>query len=374
MHAVLGVLLPVVATALAEPCTDPRMRLACEPVVDLRPATDNYWRRWHQATTAVMAGRGASTIYRDPASQLDAYWRIAGHDRVTPWFDEEDAARARDLAWFGTSLGLERMLRETFERSEVLGVLYRIGSTTTGANLEIRGRARDPEAGRVPDPADPDAHPHQARPALRYNAEPAALRSTQATIEDDAVAPRNGRTPSLRTGIALQVVDGDETEEGLDPDLALTGYTDLRHLGVDALRLQVSESLPEAKAADGSLPAVTGDWAATLRQGLAPRLDLVTRVQGSEEQGWLPTRALGGLAVRLPTRNSWTVRAELTRRFPYEDLEQGLLVEPEWRGMLYLRANTRWTLPQAWDGWPLGREPGSVGRSNPEVPGVPSDG
>ena len=106
-----------------------------------------------------------------------------------------------------------------------------------------------------------------------------------------------------------------------------------------------------------------------MRQSLVPSLDLLGSIQGREAQGWMPARASTGLALRLPTTNSWVLRADLSRRMPFEDTATSTFVDGEWRAMLTLRANMRWTIPQPWDGWTLGREPGSVGRDMLEARG-----
>lgn len=375
MHSLVGLLLaallapPATAAPPALPCEEPAAVLACAPSQPLAPATDNYWRRWHQATTEVMSGRSASTIYREPAATMDAYWRLAAFDRQAPWLDEQDADRVRELSQLGVVMGLERMLRDTFERSESLGLLYRIGSTVSGANLELRAAPRGgPPGGRTGAAPQPGQ-----RLQLRYNEAPPSLRSSQALLEDDAQAPRSGPVSQGRAGVALQVVDGDPDEAIVDPDLAATAYMELRHIGPDALRLELSRALPPGprEAATERGQSSDGRWGLILRQGLLPSLDLVGRVQGEQALQWRPERAAGGLALRLPTRQSWTTRAELSRRLPYEASDTlELPVEGEWRFMLTLRANLRWSLPQPWDGWPLGREPGSIGRDMPEVPGV----
>ncbi|MCK6503149.1 hypothetical protein L6R53_07100 [Myxococcota bacterium] len=353
----------------AQPCTDPAQALACAPTTTPGTTADNYWRRWHQQTTEAMSGRTASVLYREPASTMDAYWRLAAFDRQAPWLDEQDALRARDLARLGVLTGLERTLRQTFERSEALGVLYRIGSTASGANLAWEARPRRP----APD-APPEGDDHvEGGLRLQYNEEPAGIRAARARLEEDDTSAPGGARPQGRAGLALQLVDGDEDEAVLDPDLALTSYLELRALGPDALRLELSHPLPpgaaERKAEKGD--GGDGQWSTSLRQGLLPSVDLVGRLQGSETLSWRPERATGGLALRLPTRRSWTTRVELGRAFPYEASPTlDLPIPGEWRVSVSLRANLRWNLPQPWDGWPLGRVPGTPGRDMPEVPGV----
>lgn len=367
MTAILMVLVTPPAAA-GDDCTDQLATWPCvEPVGDSLHE-ENYWRRWHQSTATVMAGRRASPMYRQTAAAMDTYWRIAAFDRERPWISEEDAAQVRDVARVGALMGLEHMLRETFERSEALGVLYRIGSTATGANIDIRAR-----------------HGKPAR--IQYNAQAAELRASQATLEDDSWSPQQNGGPRLRAGVALQVIDADDAEERVDPTITATAYTELRHAGLDALRVQLSEALPEATPNKRATPP-TGRWTATAREGLTPGIDAFLLVRGEEAQDWLPARTTGGLAIRLPTSQRWTLRAELLRRFPWEaplvdsdsvdgngvesTSAEGNSVEGEWRAMVRLQANLRWNLPQAWDRWPLGREPGSVGRNQPEVPGVHS--
>ncbi|NOY24692.1 MAG: hypothetical protein GXP62_02370, partial [Oligoflexia bacterium] len=219
---------------------------------------DNYWRRWQQSTTEVMAGRHASPIYRAPAAAMDAYWRIAAFDRERPWISDADAKNVRDLAQVGALMGLERMIRETFSQSEALRILYRIGSTAGGANIDIRAR-------------------HNGKPHLAYNDRAAELRADQGTIDDDTRPPRSTTTMRLRTGVAFQVIDQDPAQDVIAPGLAATAYVDARHLGIDALRIQVSNPLPTRGSSTGKRRATTtsgGSWSGTLREGLAPAVDI----------------------------------------------------------------------------------------------------
>lgn len=330
MHTGIGLLLSVLGTAArAEapaPCAEPVVPLACPPAAPPLPRGDNYWRRWHQATTEAMSGRRASVLYREPSATMDAYWRLAAFDRQQPWLDERDAVRAREAAQLGVLSGLEATLRDTFERSEALAVLYRVGSTASGANVEWTGRRREDPGGSQPD--------RSPGPRLRYNAQPAGLQAARASLDDDirpAVGPSRARG---RAGVAVQLVDGAAAEEVWDPDLALTGYVELRSLGPDLVRAELSRPLPpgptERRAEDSDGPE--GSWTTSLRQGLVPSIDLVARVQGSQALSWSPERATGGLALRLPTRQAWTTRLELSRAFPYASTPQREEAIPgEWR-------------------------------------------
>ena len=376
-------------------CGEADAPLACVgPGPPLRPVRDSYWMRWERATTDVMEGRGASALYRDPASHMDAWWQFAAFDRERPWLSDQDAAQARDLARIGAVMGLQRMLRETFERNDQLAVLYRIGSTVTGANLEIRTHRRGPgapdgteragggQANSQPSDSQPSDSQHSdsrhgdsrhgGGPQLSYNAHDADLRASDAAMDDDLLAAQAQRGARLRAGVAFQLVDDNPDPVTVDPTLAATAYADLRRIGPDALRLELSDTRPSPTTHKQDLKSGgSGTWSAAARQGLVPSLDLAASVQGREDQSWLPARASTGLVLRLPTERSWVLRADLSRRLPYENDATATFVDGEWRAMLTLRANLRWTIPQPWDGWTLGREPGSPGRDLLEVPGGP---
>lgn len=309
--------------AAATPCED----LSCASPVQPPPT---YWDAWRSTTDRVMAGRGAPAMYRDTANQMRAWWVLYAFDRETPWLAEEDADRARELALGGTLSGLETMVRETFERSETLGVVYRIGRTAGGADLEIRQR--------------------DGQTKVRYNAQPAgSVRAAQAELDDDAPLSGADRARSFRSGVGLQLVDVSDDEDSVDPKLMATSYLDLRRLGFDALRLQLSDTPPGVKARN------QGNWSVHLRQGLVRDLDVFARVAGRESRGWLPSRATSGLSLRLPTESPWVLRSELSHGFP-ATLESGEQSPAEWRGMLTLRAQLRWQLPAWTDGWPLGAD------------------
>ncbi len=328
---------PGVAAAELSPSPTPSGLSCASPAPPPRLASV-YIDRWQAATTEVMAGRHASPLYRDSANRMSAWWRLYAFDRERPWLDEADAERARQLAELGAMAGLERMLRETFERNEALGALYRIGATVSGANLEI--------------------HPQPGGPRLRYNVDHQQVRAAEADIEDDPPTHRRrpARKPVTRTGVALQVVDLNDAAEEVDPELALVAYVDMRRMGVDALRLQFADTRPGAQVQD------QGNWSVMLRQGLVGELSAFGRVAGQESAGWLPQRATAGLDLDLPTRSEWVIRNQLTRRFAQTVGETE--TPAEWRVMVTLQARLAWILPQEHGGWTLGdevdpRQPGS---------------
>ncbi len=317
------------AAAQAE---SPCFELACTASLRRGGSAENYWDRWKASTTQVMSGARASTLYRDTANRMSAWWRLYEFDRERPWLDEQDAARARELAEIGAVAGLEQMLRDTFERHETLGVLYRIGSTASGANVELTRRADGTK--------------------VRYNARSAQLRAAEADIDEDR--PRRARTraapkPSARTGVAFNIVDINDDENDIDPELALVAYIDLRRIGVDALRLQAADTRP------GSKIKGKGSWSATVRQGVVGDLDAFAKLNGRENREWRPARVAGGLTLALPTESSWNLRGEVSRRFADVDLT-GVESPAESRVMLLLQARLRWHLPQAHDRWPLGQD------------------
>ncbi|MCB9777315.1 MAG: hypothetical protein H6742_01960 [Alphaproteobacteria bacterium] len=323
------------------------------------PNRVNYWEEWQLATTDAMAGPRASRLYRDTASHLDTWWRLAAFDRERPWISQEEALQARELATIGAVAGLQRVVRSTLAKDEALGVLHRIASTTSGANIEIRAR-------RGQQPA-----------RIRYNAvgSTEAVRLQAADLEADGVAagaagpaagfarlsPRGPPAPTFRTGVGFQLHDMDEDPAVIDTALAMTAFVDLRQVGVDAVRLQATHPRPY----DWRHGAA--QWSVTARQGLLPRLDLIGRVAGEEKRDWRPTRSLGALSLRLPTRQDWFLRTELAHRPELEATPKLPAVEEEWRGMVVLQANLRWRLPQEADGWPLGQEPLQPGRTMPDV-------
>lgn len=305
--------------------------LLLPPPTPRPPLSRVYLDRWQQATTEVMAGPGASTLYRDTANRLWAWWRLYEYDRERPWLDDADADRARQLAELGALAGLERMLRATFERDETLGPLYRIAATVSGAHLEIR--------------------PRPGGPHLRYNPEVRSARAAEADIEDAPPAPharadRRPRPPVARTGVDFDIIDADDSDDGIDPELALVAYLELRNLGVDACRVQWSDTRPGADV------EYAGSWSLTLRQGLVGELSAMSRLVGQESAGWRPARATAGLDLVLPVRSPWVLRPQLTRRFPHPDADPPTL--SEWRGMVLLQARLAWRLPQPHGAWRLG--------------------
>lgn len=311
----------------------------CLPAVTLRPTAPNYWAEWRSATTRVMSGRRASPLYRDSCNRMSAWWRLVEVDRERPYLSEEDESRARNLAWIGTIEGFENMLRETFERSEQLGVLYRIGSTVSGADLQLSKRGE--------------------KTRVRYNADPTGARHGQIELNEDGIMQSRRSDPSVRGGFAFRLVDMAAEEDVVDAQLAWTSYFDLRRLGFDGLRLQLSDTLTESQAAVPSPPdpasTEKGLWSATLRQGIVPALDAFGRISGQEYLDWAPTELASGLSLQLPVENPWFLRGELQRRLPGTD-PSGLQPDGEWRVMLSLRSQLRWSLPSSSEGWPLGQQ------------------
>lgn len=296
---------------------------------------------WQRAMATAMAGPGASSYYRDTATELDVRWRLEMEGlRVEP-ATSDMAHTALDLSLTGAVTGLNRLLHDALAEDDVLGVAQEVvraalspglllQRTEGGFHVELDDRSRAIQQGRA-----------------------AVLEGTR--------RPRNAPPqPSMRVGTGLRLTDeGDRLADDLvgSPAPALGGWFGLDHMGVDALLLDATWIDPWGRS---DAPRLR--WGLTLRDavwnGFGVRASLI-----SEDTLGLPDRAQLGVSYALNTPESWTARLDGVRRFPTH--EPGS--EGEWRVEIGLRANLDWVLPVDIDRWPLGQEVGAPGPTLPSV-------
>lgn len=346
----------VVHVPAFSPHPEPEPVPAVDPVVyrDLHPVRDPFLMRWQQATAREMSGSGASPWYRDLSTRLDVTWRLAELAPTPVTIAPEVRDQAFNMAIAGSYSGWSRVWNQTFARSPELVPIHTAIRSTLNPSLQIR---KD-RGGRTRVSSDAQSSQNQSAAMADINQGPVGRATTAA----------DRPSPFVRTGSMMTLVRlPNQTDLDLETPRAnavspeLTSWIDVRHVGVDAARIQsrVQQNPDRARFR----PQVR--WTALARQGLLPTWDLVAELQGSPENHHLQRNAVALehrlVAAGLPT---WALRLSAVQQVR-DDLGPNT---NEDRLMLTVRNNLAWHLPQDVERWPLGQRPLAPGPTLPSTP------
>ena len=347
---------PLPAEVFSAPLVTPPPRsqpwYATSLAPELRPVREDFVQEWRRATIQEMAGRTGSTLFRESSNELDVRWRLieAGWDPA-PLADAEET-RIVNLSLLGAGLGLKSAVRETLDRSNELGVLRRIVSVATAPSLEVR--------------------PGADKGAVRLADDSVSRAETLAVAGDEVELRRD--VPSVRFGSGFHLVGSDT--DSTDAALVLGTFVQVRHVGVDLLRLEMNLRPPGED--DGILdfdpPTELGTWMAVARQDLTRRVSIHGDVWGEGENP-VPQKAHTGVNIRaLP-------RVLVTTKVGHGFVPVPGLPGGEWTASVGLQSRLGWRLPQHDGRWNLGQVDGARpswapdptrGSPNELVPFVPS--
>lgn len=266
--------------------------------------------RHRELMAEATAGQGASPVFRPAWSWMEVDLALQSHGQTPPLLSEATQARYRDLSFAAATMGVERLVNEWVDGSDVLvGARYGV-RTVLGPNL-------------VFEPQDRRIRLNQA-PAHRY-----------AQVQRDSFEdPRRGpRPPALKLGAGTRVV----TDELLDEStiqVAYSAYLQADRLGLDAVRASVDLATLSLDARRPADPA--GAWTVQARQRIRPRVTVIGDVRSLPET-YLPDRARGTVALTPFHSRLWQVRLSTTAARQDEEL----------RGDLRVQYNGGWHMPTA---------------------------
>jgi hypothetical protein len=314
-----------------------------------------------------MAGPSAPVFFREPAARADVALRLSELERRSLPHDPELTRRSLDVALSGATIGLQRSVRETLLRSELLGSTYRLVRGAIAPTVKVERGA----GGRSRVKSD----------------DVTAQNDELAFAELDQSGPRRSvqeaQSPSLRTGSSFAMfpvpdsrsVAQQSPQNGSLIRPTLNVYAQLSDFGVDGARLQtrITPSLNAPRRA----PQV--QWAAMARQDLFLSWALVGEARGDRRRV-RPTQLRTSLDTRLPTRQDWVLRLSAARIDPLAQDRADRsatgsggasttgMPDVEHRVELALRANLRWRLPADVRDPPRGQVVGARGRPVVELP------
>lgn len=334
---------------------------------ELHPVRPAVIADWQHQTARAMAGPSAPVFFREPATRVDVALRLSELERRSLPHDPELTRRSLDVALSGATIGLQRSVRETLLRSELLGGTYRLVRGAIAPTVKVERGA----SGRSRVKADDVTAQNDAL----------AFAELDQTGPPRSVEP--GRSPSLRTGSSFAMFPVPDSssvarQSAQNRSLirpTLNVYAQLSDLGVDGARLQTRITPnPRSPRRPPQL-----QWAAMARQDLFMSWALVGEARGDRRRV-RPTQLRTSLDTRLPTRQDWVLRLSAARIDPLAQDRADRSVDTtgragapgmpdvEHRVELALRANLRWRLPADVRDPPRGQVVGSRGRPVVELP------
>ncbi|MCP4806579.1 MAG: hypothetical protein GY913_01040 [Proteobacteria bacterium] len=269
-------------------------------------------QRHRELMAEATAGKGASPVFREPWSRMEVDLTIQSYGHEAMWLPDGTQERYRDLSFAAATIGVERLVNEWVDQSDVLvGARYGVRSVI-GPNLVVEKRAKGARV-RV-----------NEMPQHRYG----KVRSAQ--LERPELGPK---IACVRVGAGSRLLTEDFLADEGSIGVAYGAYVQVDKIGIDALRVNVdvaSLQLDRRRIADPS-----GAWSIQGRQRIAPRVALIGEVR-SLTGSYEPDRLRGVASVTpLLTNRLWQVRAISTAE----------LASTERKAELRVSYNGRWHMP-----------------------------